>query len=74
MAALIGSFIAATFKEPFQAELFRIGMFAYAVYVIVFPLTIGVSSAVGDSRIATSSFTAQRDNLASVLGDKRVAR
>jgi hypothetical protein len=72
VAALIGSFIAATFKEPFQADLFRIGMFAYAAYVIVFPLTIGVLSAIGDSRVATRSFTAQRDNLANVLGDRRV--
>jgi hypothetical protein len=72
VAALIGSFIAAAFKDPFQADLFRIGMFAYAGYVIVFPMIIGVSSAVGDSRVATASFTAQRDNLARVLGDQRV--
>jgi hypothetical protein len=72
VAALIGSFIAATFKDPFQADLFRIGMLAYAAYVIVFPLIIGVSSAVGDSRVAARSFMAQRDNLASVLGDRRV--
>jgi len=72
VAALIGSFIAATFKNPFQADLFTIGMLAYAGYVIVFPLVIGVSSAVGDSRVATRSFTVQRDNLASALGEKRV--
>ena len=72
VAALIGSFIAAAFKQPFQADLFRIGMLAYAGYVVVFPLAIGVSSVVGDSRVADVSFVAQRRNLSTVLGDDRV--
>src|SRR5205807_5415091 len=47
VAALIGSFIAATFKEPFQGDLFRIGMLTYAGYVVVFPLFVGVTSLIG---------------------------
>lgn len=72
VAALIASFIAATFKDPFQDDLFRIGMMTYAAYVVVFPLLLGVSSTYGDARMATDGFHRQRDNLASVLGDDRV--
>jgi hypothetical protein len=72
VAALIASFIAATFKDPFQDDLFRIGMMTYAAYVVVFPLLLGVSSTYGDARLATDAFQRQRDNLASVLGDDRV--
>lgn len=72
VAALIGSFIAATFKDPFQVDLFRIGMLAYAGYVLAFPLAIGLTSAVGEARVTEKMFGAQRKNLATVLGDSRV--
>jgi hypothetical protein len=74
VAALIASFIAATFKDPFQADLFRIGMMTYAAYVFVFPLLVGVSSTYGDARLATDAFQRQRNNLASVLGEDRVTQ
>lgn len=72
VAALIGSFIAATFRDPFQADLFRIGMLSYAGYVLLFPLGIGLSSSVGDARLAFSGFEAQRATLREVLGEDRV--
>ena len=72
VAALIGSFIAAAYKDPFQDDLFRIGMLAYTGYVLAFPLAIGVSSAVGEARVTEKMFGAQRRNLAAVLGDSRV--
>ena len=72
IAALIGSFIAAAFKDPFQADLFRIGMLAYAAYVLIFPLAIGVASTTGDVRVALKTFRTQRKNLANVLGEDRV--
>lgn len=72
VAALIGSFIAATFKDPFQEELFRIAMLAYAGYVLVFPFGIGIASSVGDARLSFSGYEAQRDTLGGVLGHDRV--
>jgi hypothetical protein len=42
--ALIGSFIAATFATPFKERLLRIGMLAYAVYVVLFPGALGLLS------------------------------
>ena len=72
VAALIGSFIAATFKDPFQEDLFRIAMLAYAAYVLVFPFAIGVTSSVGDARLSFSGFETQRDALGEVLGKGRV--
>ncbi|KKH47757.1 hypothetical protein [Methanosarcina sp. 1.H.A.2.2] len=38
VGALIGSFIAALFKTTFNPQIFKIGMLAYAVYVLFFPL------------------------------------
>jgi hypothetical protein len=42
VAVLIGSFIAAAFKDPFNATLFRIALLTYAFYVGVFPALIGM--------------------------------
>lgn len=42
VAVLIGSFIAAAFKDPFDATLFRIGIRTYAAYVLVFPGVLGL--------------------------------
>lgn len=72
VAALIGSFIAATFKDPFQEDLFRIGMLAYAGYVLAFPLAVGVTSAIGEARVTGKMFGAQRKSLDAVLGESRV--
>jgi hypothetical protein len=72
VAALIGSFIAAAFNDPFQADLFRVGMLAYAAYILIFPLAIGVASTTGDVRVALKTFGTQRKNLANVLGEERV--
>ncbi|PXF55056.1 MAG: hypothetical protein C4B59_17600 [Candidatus Methanogaster sp.] len=38
VAVLLGSFIAALFKDEFNPTIFTIGMVAYAVYVLIFPL------------------------------------
>jgi hypothetical protein len=44
VAALIGSFIAAAFSDPFDAGLFTIGLRVYAIYVLAFPCIIGLLS------------------------------
>ena len=38
LAVLIGSFLAALFSNPFNPLIFRIGMFSYAVYILIIPL------------------------------------
>ena len=38
VAVLLGSFIAALFKDEFNPTIFTIGMGVYAVYVLIFPL------------------------------------
>lgn len=60
VAALIGSFVAAAFADPFDAALFRIGMVTYAVYVLVFPCLIGLLAAGADADAVQGSFDAQR--------------
>jgi hypothetical protein len=44
IGVLVGTFIAATFDDPFNAALFRIGITIYGVYLLVFPGLIGLSS------------------------------
>lgn len=44
VAVLIGSFIAALFKDPFNPLIFKMGMFTYAAYVLFFPLIYNMLS------------------------------
>lgn len=39
VGVLIGSFIAALFQKDFNQTVFKIGMWVYAAYVLIFPLT-----------------------------------
>ena len=59
VAVLIGSFIAAAFKEPFDETLFRIGVRTYAVYVILFPGVVGLFAAHGSLQVARAGFDAR---------------
>jgi hypothetical protein len=42
VGALLGSFIAAFFKDKFNPTVFRIGMLVYAFYVLAFPLGLNM--------------------------------
>jgi hypothetical protein len=41
IAVLLGSIVAALFRDEFDATIFRLGTLAYAFYVLLFPLIIG---------------------------------
>lgn len=41
---LIGSFIAALFNDQFKPSVFQLGMIAYAVYVLIFPLAYNMTN------------------------------
>lgn len=43
IAALIGSFVVALFRDKFNASLFTLGMMAYAAYVLLFPCALGLA-------------------------------
>ena len=56
VAVLIGSFIAAAFKAPFDATLFRIGVRTYAAYVLLFPGFLGLLAAHHALKAARAGF------------------
>jgi hypothetical protein len=44
VAVIVGSFIAAMFKSPFQSSVFLFGTGAYVLYLLIFPIGVGLSS------------------------------
>jgi len=60
VAALLGSFVAALFKDEFNPLIFRIGMVAYAAYVFVFPLIYTMSHQWGWYRMLVKEFAGRR--------------
>lgn len=70
VAVLVGTFIAATFDQPFNEDLFRIGMFAYAGYVLIFPGLLGVISSAGRFRSARADFDHRMTSYRRLLGDE----
>jgi nitroreductase len=73
VAALIGSFIAGAFAQPFDAWLFRIGLLAYAGYVALFPGLLGLLSSNGQVAETRRSFEAQRKRFDDALYKDKVS-
>ncbi|HJP92231.1 MAG TPA: hypothetical protein VJ875_09770 [Pyrinomonadaceae bacterium] len=44
VAVIVGSFIAAIFKSPFQRYIFVFGLAVYALYLMIFPMAVGLVS------------------------------
>jgi len=44
VAVIIGSFIASIFKSPFESYVFLFGTAVYALYLLIFPIGVGLSS------------------------------
>ena len=60
VAAVLGSLVAALFKEPFNAAVFRIGLWLYAAYVFFFPLGYGLLQQREVFRAQGAAFDEQR--------------
>lgn len=73
VAVLLASFIAAAFKDPFDATLFRIGLITYAGYVLIFPGALGLFAARGHAKQVDDSFDAQRAKFDEALFPDKVA-
>lgn len=72
VAALIGSFLAAAFKDPFNEALFRIGMWTYAVYVLAFPGLLGLISSWRRMTRARDEFDSRRRSFEQTLYPTKV--
>jgi hypothetical protein len=73
VAVLIGSFIAAAFSTPFNATLFRVGVLAYAGYVVLFPGAVGLISSTANLRRGRAEFDARVERLNEALYPDKVA-
>jgi uncharacterized protein (DUF697 family) len=71
VAALIGSAIAAAFKQPFDAALFRVGVLVYAGYVLIFPGLYGLGSQVGQFLEISRNFEHERKRFNTLLGAEK---
>ena len=68
VAALIGSFIAAAFSKPFNADLFRVAMWTYAAYLAIFPAGLGLWVQSVQYRDLGQRFRHRQDQFCSLLG------
>ena len=72
VAAVIGSFIGAAFSDNFNEDIFVIGMYVYAGYVLAFPGVVGISSQVAQFVQARQHYAARRKRFSDVLSTPRV--
>jgi hypothetical protein len=69
---VIGSFVAAIFKDPFKPMVFRIGMIGYAGYVLFFPLIYNMLNQWAAYRALSNGFKLRRERFEVVLFPDRV--
>lgn len=72
VATVLGSFIGAALSDKFNETVFRIGMFTYAVYIVVFPGVFGLGNAIVEHGTTRSTYDAARAHGADVLGEDKV--
>jgi hypothetical protein len=71
-AAVIGSFLVAFYKQPFDPVIFSYGLRIYALYVLVFPLVIGLSHYWGRFNALNKEFEGRQERIKKWLDETRV--
>lgn len=72
VGALIGSMIAAAFKEPFNHKIFSTGLLAFFVYLVAFPGFFGLAHHWIRFRAISELFARRRIRYERVIGEDRV--
>jgi hypothetical protein len=72
VGAVLGSIVAALFRDKFNPTVFSIGMIAYAVYVAAFPLGFGMAHQYARYRSLKERFAARKSSYAEVLPADKV--
>ncbi|NIS81918.1 MAG: hypothetical protein GTO14_17290 [Anaerolineales bacterium] len=72
VAALLGSFIAALFKDEFNPLIFRVGMWVYAAYVLLFPLLYNMLNRWGRYLKLVEDFDQRRSRFVVRLFEQKV--
>jgi len=74
VGVVIGSFVAAIFKDPFKPMVFRIGMIGYAAYVLFFPLIYNMLNQWTACRALSNGFRLRQERFEVVLFPDRVTK
>jgi hypothetical protein len=74
VGAFIGSIIAAAFSKPFNADLFRAGVWAYTTYLAVFPASLGLAAHASRYCDLHTRFERRRSDYESLLGADHVSQ
>jgi len=72
VGVLLGSFIAALFKDEFNPTIFIIGMVVYAVYVLMFPLLYNMVHQWQRYKTLSGNFTVRQERFEERLYTKKV--
>lgn len=72
VAVVVGSFIAGLLKTPFADAVFIIGVGVYAVYLLVFPLAVGLGSTRGRFENTKRNFETRKTSFERRLGQAQV--
>jgi hypothetical protein len=72
VGVILGSFLAALFKSPFEAYAFRFGTIVYTIYLLVFPMGVGLTATWQRFRKSKETFEARRRSFAQRLREDPV--
>jgi hypothetical protein len=72
VAVVVGSFLVAIFKAPFERKIFVFGTTAYTVYLAIFPVLIGLVSAWQQYQKSKDSFEKRKRDFGGRLTDVEV--
>jgi hypothetical protein len=72
VAVIVGSFLAAIFKAPFDRKIFVFGTSVYTVYLAIFPVFIGLIAAWQQYRKSQDSFVKRKRDFSSRLTEGEV--
>ena len=72
VGVIVGSFIAAIFKSPFESYVFWFGTGIYLAYLVIFPIGVGLFSTWQRFNDARNSFVKRKEDFAKRLTDDQV--
>lgn len=72
VATLVGSIAIAAFSRPLNVALLKLGIYAYSVYMAVFPGVIGLLSSWRQFTLANQEFDVRRRRFEEILPKSRV--
>lgn len=74
VAVVVGSLIASTVSDDFNANVFQIGMYMYAAYLVAFPGIAGLWNQHARFQTANASFRRRRERFIDALGEELTER